>query len=137
MRIEYKTYYHGWVEITAEREAELRKHFEKEIIAKPIEEKENYINSKFRYIEDSKSNERYTVMLKSQKVERLKYFIEIGSELSDEDIKFIATWNPVIYWNDIDAAYWAFDCKLPSGRWIEHIKYDGNLGSHCIKAFIL
>lgn len=38
-----------------------------------------------------------------------------------EDIDFIASFDPVIFCNDLTGKGWAFDTKLPSGRWLENI----------------
>lgn len=61
--------------------------------------------------------------------------IKTRSALSQEDWSFIRKLDPVIYWNDIDCYYWAFDTKLPSGRWLENMKIDCN--SSTINALVL
>ena len=47
-----------------------------------------------------------------------------GAELSAEDKEFIRNYDPVIYFNDLECRYWAFDTKLPSGKWLENMKPD-------------
>ncbi len=47
--------------------------------------------------------------------------------LNDDDVEFIKTFNPTIYWNDCDCMHWAFDTKLPSGSWLEHMRFSPDL----------
>lgn len=57
------------------------------------------------------------------------------NELSEQDIEFIKTFNPRIYWNDMDCYNWCFDEKLPSGRFLENIRPNNSLTE--IKAVVL
>ena len=50
-----------------------------------------------------------------------------NKSLSKEDISFIEKFNPVIYHNDADCNLWVFDTKLPSGRWLENIKFNNEI----------
>ena len=40
-------------------------------------------------------------------------------DMTEEDVKFLNSYTPTIFWNDVDCYYWAFPVKLPSGRWCE------------------
>lgn len=53
--------------------------------------------------------------------EEMRWEIDSEKELSTEDVEFIKNYYPVIYWNDVECKHWAFDTKLPSGRWLENI----------------
>ena len=46
----------------------------------------------------------------------------------EEDRKFVSEYIPAIYFNDLTAKYWAFDFRLPGGRWIENITLQQNNG---------
>jgi hypothetical protein len=50
-----------------------------------------------------------------------------GSALPPSDIEFIQDFNPVIYHNDIECYLWAFDAKLPSGLWLENMRFTNDL----------
>ena len=50
--------------------------------------------------------------------------IESAEKLTEKDIEFIENYYPVIFWNDVTCAYWAFDEKLPSGRYLENISME-------------
>ena len=41
--------------------------------------------------------------------------------LTKQDKDFIRDFNPAAFFNDTDCSYWAFDTKLPSGKWLENI----------------
>lgn len=49
------------------------------------------------------------------------------NNLSDEDIQFIENYNPTIYHNDTTCKLWAFDDKLPSGRWLENMIFNNEI----------
>ena len=51
--------------------------------------------------------------------------IDAKKELEEKDVDFIKNFSPAIYHNDVDCYLWAFDEKLPSGRWLENIRFDG------------
>ena len=53
--------------------------------------------------------------------------IDARKELSAEDLNFIRNFSPAIYHNDIECYLWAFDTKLPSGRWLECIRFSNDL----------
>lgn len=50
-----------------------------------------------------------------------------NSDLCDADIKFIENYNPAIFHNDLTGKLWAFDDKLPSGRWLENMEISNEL----------
>lgn len=69
---------------------------------------------------------------------KLNHFIwniQIGHNISSKDKEFIENFNPVIYHNDIECYLWAFDVKLPSGRYLENIRFSNDLRT--ATAFIL
>lgn len=47
--------------------------------------------------------------------------------LTTEEITFIKTFNPSVFSNDQTGTLWAFDTKMPSGRWLENIIFSGDL----------
>ena len=49
--------------------------------------------------------------------------IDAEKELDQKDIDFIKNFAPAIYHNDVECYLWAFDTKLPSGRWLENIRF--------------
>lgn len=53
--------------------------------------------------------------------------IKTEDEISRSDKEFIETFNPEIYHNDLECYLWAFDTKLPSGRWLENIRFSYDL----------
>jgi hypothetical protein len=50
-----------------------------------------------------------------------------GDVLPPSDVDFIKTFNPTIYHNDIECYLWAFDTKLPSGLWLENMRFSNYL----------
>jgi hypothetical protein len=50
-------------------------------------------------------------------------------KLCPEDAHFIASFDPAIFHNELECYLWAFDEKLPSGAWLEHIRFDNDLRS--------
>lgn len=48
-------------------------------------------------------------------------------QISAEDAAFIRAFDPPLYHNDISCYIWAFDTKLPSGRWLENIRVSNDL----------
>lgn len=42
-------------------------------------------------------------------------------KLSDEDVNFLKSFFPAVYWSDDTCRNWCFDTKMPSGKWIEDI----------------
>ena len=65
----------------------------------------------------------------------LKWRVNNKTELSNEDISFIESFNPQIYHNDLTCKLWSFDEKLPSGKWLENISFNHSLTS--AKALVL
>ena len=53
----------------------------------------------------------------------ITWTIKTQNALSQEDWSFIKQYDPIIYWSDTDCKYWAFDTKLPSGRWLENMQF--------------
>lgn len=51
-----------------------------------------------------------------------------------QDIDYIRRLAPNIFFNDIGFYFWAFDVKLPSGRWLENIRFENALKT--AKAYI-
>ena len=61
-------------------------------------------------------------------VSGIKFTISIeGDPLSVEDIDFIKTLADEIYFNDLECYHWMFDARLPSGRFLENIKFTNSL----------
>ena len=58
-----------------------------------------------------------------------------NAPLSEQDIQYIRGFDPVIFWNDCDCYHWAFDEKLPSGRWLENMRFENALTE--VKALVL
>lgn len=48
-------------------------------------------------------------------------------ELNKHDILFIENFNPQIYHNNVDCYLWSFDEKLPSGAWLENIRFNNEI----------
>lgn len=59
----------------------------------------------------------------------------MSAPLSETDIEFIRNFDPVIYWNDCGCYHWAFDEKLPSGRWLENMRFENALTE--VRALVL
>jgi hypothetical protein len=57
----------------------------------------------------------------------LKWKVNNRTELSNEDISFIESFNPSVYHNDLTCKLWAYDEKLPSGKWLENISFNNSL----------
>ena len=55
---------------------------------------------------------------KTKRNRALKHNPEIVTAEND----FIASYNPVVYCNDLTGEEWCFDTKLPTGGWLENIK---------------
>lgn len=64
----------------------------------------------------------------------MKWIIDTAA-LSQADRDFIRSFDPVIYWSDTDCRYWAFDTKLPSGRWLENMDFTFGDDAH-VTAFV-
>lgn len=50
-----------------------------------------------------------------------------ASDLSNDERAFIEQFNPSIYHNDLTSILWAFDEKMPSGRYLENITFNNEL----------
>ena len=62
------------------------------------------------------------------------WFIDT-KELAECDINFIKSFSLVVYWSDDRCCHWAFDEKLPSGKWLENMEVNNELTE--IKAIVL
>lgn len=62
-----------------------------------------------------------------QSVYGLVWHIKNLFALSDADRQFIETFSPTIFHNDRECYLWAFDTKLPSGAWLENIRFSNDL----------
>lgn len=62
------------------------------------------------------------------------WFIDT-KKLSKNDIDFIKSFSPVVYWNDLECYHWAFDKELPSGRWLENMEFSNDFTE--VKAIVL
>lgn len=51
----------------------------------------------------------------------------ITEEMQKKDEEFLRDFSPAIYWNDAGCYHWAFDARLPSGRYVTDIRFDKNL----------
>jgi len=60
--------------------------------------------------------------------------IDAGDTLTIEDHRFIQDFFPPLYCNDLTGELWAFDTKLPSGKWLENIRFTNDL--HQASAYI-
>ena len=49
--------------------------------------------------------------------------------LDNNDVDFIKNFARAIYHNDAECYLWAFDTKLPSGRWLENIRFANDFTS--------
>ena len=63
----------------------------------------------------------YTVITSKETTTGLNWVIDAKAPLSAEDKEFIKVFAPVVYWSDTNCYHWAFDEKLPSGRWLENM----------------
>lgn len=50
-----------------------------------------------------------------------------GSYLTDEEVEFVKNFDPPVYHNDRECYLWAFDTKMPSGRWLENMRFNNDL----------
>ena len=58
------------------------------------------------------------------KVCEMKWKVNNKEVLSKQDIEFIETLVCNIFYNDIECYLWSFDTKLPSGKWLENIRFN-------------
>lgn len=61
------------------------------------------------------------------KVCNIKWKVNNEGELGQQDIEFIENMDCDIYCNDTTGCLWAFDTKLPSGKWLENIQFNGSI----------
>lgn len=67
------------------------------------------------------------LILDSKSREGMTWDITAKKELSEDEREFIESFNPAIYHNDLECYFWAFDVKMPSGRWLENIRFENSL----------
>lgn len=66
--------------------------------------------------------------IESKVLEPTTWEIQLDSScLQDEDREFIEKWIPAIYHNDLECYLWCFDEKLPSGHWLENIRFSNDM----------
>lgn len=65
----------------------------------------------------------YIVITRKDTKAGLNWVLDAKKPLSDSDMDFIKTFSPVTFWNDSDGRNWAFDEKMPSGRYLENMKF--------------
>ena len=59
-------------------------------------------------------------------------------KIIEEENSFIASYNPMVYCNDLTGDEWCFDTKLPTGGWLENIKVTwGKDGTRVFRATIM
>ena len=54
----------------------------------------------------------------------MKWEINNKEILSQQDIEYIENLVCNIFHNDIECYLWSFDTKLPSGKWLENIRFN-------------
>jgi len=69
------------------------------------------------------------VHIKSKLIPDFVWNIKNAVPISDDDKAFIETFAPPIYHNDVECYLWAFDTKLPSGKWLENVRFKNDLRS--------
>lgn len=57
----------------------------------------------------------------------LQWQIKTKNDITEDEKNFIEYFNPQIYHNDLTGKLWAFDEKLPSGRWLENITINNEI----------
>ena len=57
----------------------------------------------------------------------IEWEIDAEKELSADEHEFLKTFRPEIYHNDLECYLWAFDVKMPGGRWLENIRFSNDL----------
>nr|DAG80944.1 MAG TPA: hypothetical protein [Caudoviricetes sp.] len=77
----------------------------------------------------------YTVITNKETCTGLNWVIDAKSTLSEADRDFIAFFSPAAFFNDVICYHWAYDTKLPSGRWLENMSFSEDLKT--IKALVL
>ena len=52
-----------------------------------------------------------------------------GEPLCQEDADYIKNMPFIIFFNECDLYYWSSDERLPSGRWLENIRWEDGLSN--------
>lgn len=68
-----------------------------------------------------------SLTLDSKSREEMVWDITAKKELSADEREFIESFAPIIYHNDLECYLWAFDVQMPSGRWLENIRFENDL----------
>ena len=66
------------------------------------------------------------IKIKSMINEGLTWNIS-ADNVSNDERSFMEQFNPNIYHNDQTCRLWAFDEKMPSGRWLENITFNNEM----------
>ena len=77
----------------------------------------------------------YTVITSKETCTGMNLVIDAKSKLSEDDRDFIEILSQVVFFNDVSCYHWAYDTKLPSGRWLENMNFSEDLKT--IKALVL
>ena len=78
---------------------------------------------------------KYTIITSKETLTNINWVIDAKSPLSEADQDFLITFEPPIYFNDISGYHWTYDKKLPSGRYLENMKFSEDL--YTIRATVL
>lgn len=77
----------------------------------------------------------YIVITNKETCTGLNWVIDAKEPLSEADKDFLTFFDPVVFFNDVSCYYWAYDQKLPSGRWLENMSFTDDLKT--INALVL
>lgn len=78
---------------------------------------------------------KYTVITSKETCTGLNWVIDAKKPLSEADKDFLAFFEPPIFFNDINGYHWTYDKILPSGRYLENMKFTEDLKT--VKALVL
>lgn len=78
---------------------------------------------------------KYTVITNKETMTGLNWVIDAKAPLSEKDRDFIKNFSPSVYWANIDCYHWAYDKKLPSGRYLENMEFTEDLET--VKTLVL
>lgn len=70
---------------------------------------------------------KITRMIKSSQCKHVWKIWIYSQDITEEDADYIRDLVVTIYHNDLECYLWAFDVVLPSGRWLENIRFTNNL----------
>lgn len=77
----------------------------------------------------------YTIITSKETLTNINWVIDTKSPLSEADQDFLIAFEPAVFFNDVSCYHWAYDTKLPSGRYLENMKFSEDLKT--IKALVL